>query len=91
MEMDEQDLVDIDLDKLEEALNKKDLQTIPEDQLRKFHKVFLDSTIGATSRLDISVDPNPDPQKNPKENKRRGRKSTHQLIKEVGNYMINSG
>jgi hypothetical protein len=91
MEMDEQDLADIDLDRLEEALNKKDLQTIPEDQLRKFHKVFLDSSTGATSRLDISVDPNPDPQRNPKENKRRGRKSVHQLIKEAGNYMINSG
>jgi hypothetical protein len=42
--MDEQDLADIDLDKLEEALNKKDLKTIPDDQLRKVHKVFLDST-----------------------------------------------
>jgi hypothetical protein len=51
MEMDKQYLADIDLDKLEEALNKKDLQTIPEYQLRKFHKVFLNSTTGATSRL----------------------------------------
>jgi hypothetical protein len=34
MEMDEQDLVEIDLDRLEEALNKKDLQTLPEDQLK---------------------------------------------------------
>jgi hypothetical protein len=91
MEMDEQDLADIDLDRLEEALNKKDLQTIPEDQLRKVHKVFLDSSAGATSRLGISVDPNLDPRRNPKENKRHGRKSMHQLIKEAGNYMINSG
>jgi hypothetical protein len=29
MEMDEQDLAKIDLDRLEEALNKKDLQTLP--------------------------------------------------------------
>jgi hypothetical protein len=91
MELNEQELADIDLDKLEEALNKKDLQTIPDDQLRKFHKVFLDSTAGATSRLGIGVDPNPDPRKIPKENKRRGQKSAQQLIKEAGNYMINSG
>jgi hypothetical protein len=91
MEMDEQDLAEIDLDRLEEALNKKDLQTLPEDQLRKVHKVFLDSSAGDASRLGISVDLNPDPRRYPKENKRRGRKSMHQLIKEVGNYMINSG
>jgi hypothetical protein len=91
MEMDEQDLAEIDLDRLEEALNKKDLQTLPEDQLRKVHKVFLDSSAGATSRLGINIDPNQDPRKHPKENKRRGRKSAHQLIKEAGNYMINSG
>jgi hypothetical protein len=90
MEMDEKDLDDIDLDRLEEALNKKDLQKIPEYQLRKVHKVFLDSTSGATSRLGISVDPNPDPRNNPKENKKREKKLVHQLIKEAGNYMINS-
>jgi hypothetical protein len=72
MEMDEQDLDDIDLDRLEKALNKKDLQTIPDYQIGKVHKVFLDSTSGATSRLGISVDPNPDPRKNPKENKKHG-------------------
>jgi hypothetical protein len=91
MEMDEQDLAKINLDRLEEALNKKDLQTLPEDQLRKVHKVFLDSSVGATSRLGIRTDPNQDPRKHPKENKRRGRKLTHQLIKEARNYMINSG
>jgi hypothetical protein len=91
MEMDEQDLAEIDLDRLEEALNKKDLHTLPEDQLRKVHKVFLDSSAGATSRLGINIDPNLDPRRHQKENKRRGRKSAHQLIKEAGNYMINSG
>jgi hypothetical protein len=72
MEMDEHDLAEIDLDRLEEALNKKDLQTLPEDQLRKVHKVFMDSSAGATSRLGINIDPNQDPRKHPKENKRRG-------------------
>jgi hypothetical protein len=81
MEMDEHDLAEIDLDRLEEALNKKDLQTLSEDQLRKVHKVFLDSSAGATIRLGIRGDPNSDQRRNPKENKRRGRKTdatTHQ-------------
>ena len=89
--MDEQDLAEIDLDRLEEALNKKDLQTLPEDQLRKFHIVFMDSLVGATSRLGISVDLNPYPRRCPKENKRRGIKLVHQIIKEAENYMINLG
>ena len=49
MQMDEQELVDIDLDKLEEALNKQDLETILVEKLRKVHKVFLASPVGATS------------------------------------------
>jgi hypothetical protein len=91
MEMDEQDLAEIDLDRLEEALNKKDIQTLPEDQLRKVHKLFLDSSVGAISRLGININPNQYPRKHPKENKRQGKKSSHQLIKEARNYMINSG
>jgi hypothetical protein len=91
MVMDEQDQEKIDLDMLEEALNNNDLQTLLEDQLKKFHKVFLDSSAGATSRLGIDTNPNQDPRKQPKENKRRGRKSAHQLIKGAGNYMINLG
>jgi hypothetical protein len=67
--MDEQYLIEIDLDGLEEALNNKDLQTLPEDQLRKVHKVFSDSSAGETSRLGIIIDPNQDPRKHPKENK----------------------
>jgi hypothetical protein len=60
MQLDEQDLADIYIEKLEEALNRKDLQTIPIEQLRKVHKVFLDSTAGSTSRLDIAIDPSTD-------------------------------
>jgi hypothetical protein len=51
----------------------------------------MESLEGDTYRLGINIDPNQDPRKYPKENKRRGRKSSHQLIKEAGNYMINSG
>jgi len=36
-------LADIDLEKMEEALNWKDLHAIPVEQLRKVHEVFIDS------------------------------------------------
>jgi hypothetical protein len=64
MHMDERELADIDLEKLEDAFNKKELQSIPVEQLRKVHKVFIDSTTGATSRLGISSDPGLGPQTN---------------------------
>jgi hypothetical protein len=34
--MDAQDLAGIDLEKLEEALNQKDLQGLPEEQLERY-------------------------------------------------------
>jgi hypothetical protein len=91
MLMDEKVLADIDLEKLEEALNQKDLQHILVDQLRKVHKVFNNSTAGSTARLGITVDPGSEPKRTTKENKRRGYKPAHQLIKEEGHLMINSG
>jgi hypothetical protein len=69
MQLDEQDLADIDLEKLEEAFNKKELQSIPVEQLRKVHKVFIDSTAGATLRLGMSFDPVPNPKRTPREGK----------------------
>jgi hypothetical protein len=91
MLLDEKDLAGIDLEKLEEALNQKDLQTLPEEQLRKVHKVFLNSSAGSTARLGIALDSNSSMKRIPRESKRRGRKPAHQLIKEAGNLMINSG
>ena len=91
MLLDEKDLAGIDLEKLEEALNQKDLQTLPEEQLRKVHKVFLNSSAGSTARLGIAKDSNSSTKCIPRENKRRGRKPMHQLIKEADNLMINSG
>jgi hypothetical protein len=91
MLIDETALAEIDLEKLEEALNQKDLQHIPVEQLRKVHKVFTDSTAGSTARLGISSDPNHEPKKSTKESKRRGRKPAQQLIREAGHLMINSG
>jgi hypothetical protein len=49
MQLDDQDLVNIDMDKLEEAFNKRELQSIPVEQLLKVHKVFIDSIVGAAS------------------------------------------
>lgn len=91
MQLDTQDLAGIDLEKLEESLNLRDLQGLPEEQLRKVHKVFLDSMAGSTARLGIATESNSFSKKIPPENKRRGRKPVHQLIKEAGNLMINSG
>jgi hypothetical protein len=91
MQLDAQDLAGIDLEKLEEALDARDLQGLPEEQLRKVHKVFLDSTAGSTARLGIASDSSSGSKRIPRESKRRGRKSAHQLIKEAGNLMINSG
>jgi hypothetical protein len=48
MEMDERDLAERDLEIIEDAPNKIYLQNLLEDQLRKVHKVFLDSSTGAT-------------------------------------------
>jgi len=81
MQLDEQDLADIDLEKLKESFNKKELQSILIEQLRKVHKVFINSTAGNTSRLGKIFGLGPNPRRTPQEGKRRGRKSTQQLIK----------
>ena len=91
MLMDEMDLVEIDLEKLEEALNQKDLQHTLVEQLGKVHKVFTNSSAGSTARLGISADPAIEQKKVTKENRRRDRKPAQQLIKEAGHLMINSG
>ena len=90
MQLDDRDLAGIDLEKLEEALNQKDLQEIPEEQLRNVHKVFLDSSIGSTARLGIATDCGSSSKNVLRENKRRGQKLVHELIKEAGILMINS-
>jgi len=91
MQLDEQYLMNIDLEKLEEALNHKYLQTIRIEKLRKVHKVFLDSIVRSTTRLGITIDPSIDSKHAPCENKRGGCKYSQQLIKEVGNFMLNLG
>jgi hypothetical protein len=91
MILDDRELAGIDLEKLEEAIDQKNLQTLPEEQLRKVHKVFLNSSAGSTARLGIAQDHNSGSKKILRESRRRGRKPAHQLIKEAGNLLINSG
>jgi len=91
MELDDKDLAGIDLEKLEEALNQKDLQALFEEQLQNVHKFFLDSIVESIERIGIATDPSSDSNRVPRENKKRGQKSAQQLIKEEGNLMLNSG
>jgi len=91
MILDDIELAGIDLEKLEEALNQKNLQTLPKEQLHKVHKVFLNSSVGSTAHLGTALDQNSGSKKILRDSKRRGRKPTHQLIKEAGKLLINSG
>jgi hypothetical protein len=95
MDLDEHDLVGIDLEHLEQAYHKKELYTIPLDQLRKVHKVFLNSSVGSAARsssgLGIQGIQQKEQHKPQKEEKKRGRKSTQKLIQEIDHFMVNSG
>jgi hypothetical protein len=94
-EMELEDLAGVDLEHLEHAYRHQKLYTIPRDQLRKVHKVFLNSSAGSTARASKALGIQSIQQKNPgkaqKDEKKRGRKSTNKLIQEIGNYMVNSG
>jgi hypothetical protein len=50
IDLEDQDLAGIDLIHLEHAYQKKILYTIPLDQLRKVHKVFLKSSVGGSDQ-----------------------------------------
>lgn len=95
MEMEEQDLAGVDLDHLEHAYRHQKLYTIPKDQLRKVHKVFLNSSAGSSARarkaLGIQGSQTKNRNKAQKDEKKWGRKSTNKLIQEIGNFMVNSG
>jgi hypothetical protein len=95
MELEEPDLAGVDLEHLEHAYRQKKLFTIPRDQLRKVHKVYLNSSAGSTARatqgLGIQNNQSKSTSKTQKDEKRRGRKSTNKLIQEIGHFMVNSG
>ena len=95
MELEEQDLAGVDLDHLEHAYRHQKIYTIPRDQLRKVHKVFLNSSAGSSARarksLGIQGSQTKHPSKSQKDEKKRGRKSTNKLIQEIENFMVNSG
>jgi hypothetical protein len=48
MQLDDRELAKIDMEKLEEAYHKHELQSLPLEQLRKVQKVYLNSTTGET-------------------------------------------
>jgi hypothetical protein len=95
MDTEEQDLAGVDLEHLEHAYRHQKLYTIPPDQLRKVHKIFINSSAGSSARsskgLGIQGSQTKTPGKNPKDDKKRGRKSTTTLIQEIGQFMVNSG
>jgi hypothetical protein len=95
MELEEQDLAGVDLEHLEHAYRHQKIYTIPRDQLRKVHKVFLNSSAGSSARaskaLGIQGSQSKNPNKTQKDEKKRGRKSTNKLIQEIGKFMVNSG
>jgi hypothetical protein len=95
MELEEQELVGVDLEHLEHAHRHKKLYTIPRDQLRKVHKVFLNSLAKSIARsnkgLGIQGNRSKSQSKTQKDEKKRGRKSTNKLIQEIGHFMVNSG
>jgi hypothetical protein len=55
MELEEQDLAGVDLEHLKHAYRHQKIYTIPRDQLRKVHKVFLNSLAGSSSRASKSL------------------------------------
>jgi hypothetical protein len=93
--MELEDLAGVDLEHLDHVYRHQKLYTIPRDQLRKVHKVFLNSSASSTTRASKALGIQRTQQKNPgktqKDEKKRGRKSTNKLIQEIGNYMVNSG
>jgi hypothetical protein len=55
MELEEQDLAGVDLEHLEHAYRHQKIYTIPRDKLRKVHKVFLNSSVGSSTRASKSL------------------------------------
>jgi hypothetical protein len=80
---------------LEQAYCKQQLYTISPDQLRKVHKVFLNSSARgsakANTNLGIQKETSKEQCKPTKEEKKRGIKPKHHLIQDIGNFLVNSG
>jgi len=81
MGLDEKDLGGIDLEHLEHAYRHHKIYTIPLEQLRKVHKIFLNSLAGSTARSNAGLgNMKKEQRKSHKDEKKRGRKSTSKLI-----------
>jgi len=94
MDLDEHYLEGVDLVHIDKAYHKQELYTIPQDQLRKSQKVFLNSSMGSSTRsstrLGINWNQWKYQHKLVKDEKKIGRKSTQHLIQEIGHFMVNS-
>jgi hypothetical protein len=95
VELYEKEFIRINPVSLEESYRKKELLSLSPDQLWKVHKVYLNSRNRATSIFGVGFSINKDPLKEScklsKDDKRHCRKSTQQLIHEVGSFiMVNS-
>jgi hypothetical protein len=63
-DLEDQELAGIDMAHLEQAYRKQQLYTIPPDQLRKVHKVFLNSSAGGSARASTNLEYKKKPQRN---------------------------
>jgi hypothetical protein len=95
MELEEKEIAGVDLEHLKPTYRHQKLYTIPRDQLRKVHKVFLNSSTGSIARsskgLGIQASQSRNQRKTQKDEKKRGRKSTNKIIQEIYHFMVNSG
>jgi hypothetical protein len=53
--MEDQELAGIDMVHLKQAYRKQQLYTIPQDQLQKFHKFFLNSTARGSTQANSNL------------------------------------
>ena len=90
MDLNEQELAGVDLEHLEHAYRHQKLYTIPPDQLRKVHKVFLNSSARSSKGSRIQWNQPKNQSKPQKDEKKRGRKLENKLIQEIGHFMVNS-
>jgi hypothetical protein len=87
MELDEKNLAEVDLEHLEHAYRHHKIFTIPPNQLRKVHKIFLNSSAGSTARSNASLGIHGNTSKGQckpqKDEKKQGSKSISKIINEI--------
>jgi hypothetical protein len=86
-DLEDQELTGIDMAHLEQAYRKHQLYTIPPDQLRKVHKVFINSSAGGSARantnLGIQKDTSNEQRKPTKEERQKTTTPTHSRRRQI--------